>query len=254
MTRKGQKKKNCSQMDTKLNQEEQLSDLVDKLLRMSTISNESKLTLALEHQKEINLITKKIHELELLVMKKPGTKDFNDTSVRTELVTIENFIRWVTENGGEIKGCSVHHFDNYDLGIRVNTDIPISSLVISVPRPIILNLEVAVQSDFKYLLEKDEILSKMPNVALAMFLLYIKFQKDPFWSCYLSILPKSYSTVLYFSLEELEELKGSPTLEIACKQIKSISRQYAYFYKLFHTSQDCVSKVMRKCFTFEEYW
>lgn len=256
MTRKGPKNNNISERYSQSNQEKQLNGLVDKLLKMATVSNECKLTIAFEQQKELNELTQKIHSLELQCMKKRGIQSFHTNSdySRTDPTRLDNFLKWVKENGGEINKCFIDHFENYDLGIRADTDISTSSLVISIPRCIILNLEVAAQSEFKYLLEKDEILSKMPNVALAVFLLYIKFRKDPYWNCYLEILPKTYSTVLYFSWKDLEELKGSPTLEIACKQIKSIARQYAYFYKLFQTSQDSVSKVMKKKFTFGEYW
>lgn len=258
MTRKGQRKKNVSGMqEIKTDQDGELNEFVDKLLRIATMPNESNLTKSLEHHKEIYFITDKINILESrLTQQKSSAKCNVDNSFgnRTDAATIDNFTKWVTENGAEINGCSIHHFDKYDLGLKVNTDIPISSLVISVPRPLMLTVEVASRTDFNHLLEKDQILNNMPNVALAMYLLYIKFKNDSFWKAYLDILPKSYSTVLYFPPEDLEELKGSPTLEIALKQIKSIARQYAYFFKLFHTSDDRICKLMRKHFTYAEYW
>lgn len=257
MTRKGQRKKNNSGIqEIKTNQDGELNEFVDKLLRIATMPNESNLTKSLEHHKEIYCITNKINLLESQLTQKLSANNNVDNSVgnRTHAATIDNFTKWVTENGAEINGCSIHHFDNYDLGIKVNTDIPISSLVISVPRSLMLTVEVASRTDFNHLLEKDQILNNMPNVALAMYLLYIKFKNDIFWQAYVDILPKRYSTVLYFSPEDLEELKGSPTLEIALKQIKSIARQYAYFYKLFHTSEDRICKLLRKRFTYAEYW
>lgn len=94
----------------------------------------------------------------------------------------------------------------------------------------------------------------MPNVLLAVYLLVEKFTPNSFWKPYLDILPKSYNTVLYYSYNELEELKGSPTLEVALRQIKSIVRQYAYFHKLFWNSEDTVSELMKDKFSFAEYW
>lgn len=99
-----------------------------------------------------------------------------------------------------------------------------------------------------------EILKNMPNVLLAIHLLVEKLSDNQFWKPYINILPKTYNTVLYFTVSELEELKGSPTLEIALKQIKNIVRQYAYFHKLFWMSEDPVSDLMKNKFTFSEYW
>lgn len=257
MTRKGQRKKNNSgTQEFKTDQDGELNEFVDKLLRIATMPNESNLTKSLEQQKEIYCITNKINLLESQMTQKGSPNSTVDNTVgnRTDAATIVNFMKWVTENGAKINGCLVDHFDDYDLGIKVNIDIPISSLVISVPRSLMLTLEVASQTDFNNILEKDQILNNMPNVALAMYLLYIKFKNDQFWKAYMDILPKHYSTVLYFSPKDLEELKGSPTLEIALKQIKSIARQYAYFYKLLHTSEDRLCKLMRKHFTYAEYW
>lgn len=257
MTRKGQRKKNISGLlQINSNKEDELNQLVDKLLRIGTLPNESNLTKALEHQRELSLLLDKIETLESQLADHSNAKSCDDKDSvgnRTNAATIENFTKWVTENGAELNGCTITVFKDYDLGLKVNTNIPISSLVISVPPNLMLTVEAASKQDFNDLLEKDQILNNMPNVALAMYLLYIKYKNDPFWKPYFDILPKTYSTVLYFSAEELEELKGSPTLEVALKQIKSIGRQYAYFYKLFRTSHDRVSKLMKNHFTYADY-
>lgn len=254
MTNKSQRRKNISGLqELKPNKNEELIDSVDKLLRVATLPNEANLIKSLEHQREIDFLTNKINILESQLTQTLTPND-NLRVNRTDAITIESFTKWVIENGAKINGCSIQVFENYDLGLRVNTHIQISSLVISVPRSLMLTVEIAAKSEFSHILMKDQILNNMPNVALAMYLLYLKFKQDPFWKAYFDILPATYSTVLYFSLEELEELKGSPTLELALKQIKSIARQYAYFHKLFHTSQDRISKLMRKYFTYAEYW
>lgn len=253
MTRKGRRKNISVPQETSSNNDWELTELVDKLLRIATMPNEANLTKALEHQREIDVVTKKISILESQMRQKTSI-DNSQVNHRTDAATIDNFTKWMTKNGAEINGCSIHLFENYELGVKVDTDIPVSSLVIAVPRNLMLNVEIAAQSEFSDILKKDQILNNMPNVALAMYLLYLKFKKDTFWKAYFDILPLSYTTVLYFSPEELGELKGSPTLEIVLKQIKSIARQYAYFHKLFHTSDDRVSKLMKKHFTYAEYW
>lgn len=50
----------------------------------------------------------------------------------------------------------------------------------------------------------------MPNVALAFHVLNELYDPKSFWKPYLDALPSSYDTVMYFSPDEITELKGSP--------------------------------------------
>lgn len=228
--------------------EKELLDNVDKLLRISTIPQQPNVLKAIENHREISLITERIKALEI-------HKDSEDSvGNRNTVATIDCFTKWAVENGAEFNGCSIVEFKGYELGLKVNTNIPQSSLVLAVPRKIMLSIETAGKSELRHLIEKDQILKNMHNVTLAIFLLLEKFKENSFWKTYINILPKTYSTVLYFTVEELEELRGSPTLEIALRQIKSIARQYAYFHKLFNNSEDVVSRLMRSKFTYKEYW
>ena len=62
--------------------------------------------------------------------------------------------------------------------------------------------------------EKDPILRSMQNVAIAVFLIlekYSKSSKESFWSPYIESLPSSYDTILYFTKDEMELLKFSPS-------------------------------------------
>lgn len=50
----------------------------------------------------------------------------------------------------------------------------------------------------------------MPNVALAFHVLNELYDPKSFWKPYLDALPISYDTVMYFTPDEITELKGSP--------------------------------------------
>lgn len=248
MGRKGQSGHNKPKKSALSRNRKDINELVDKLLRISTILQQNDLSKSLENQKEISIITGKLRNLQI----QPKNKINLDRSAGA--ATIDKFMNWCEENGAQLKGCKIENIEGFDLGLKVCTEIPPSSLVISVPRKLMLTIEAAKKTELKELIEKDQMLANMTNVALAIFLLFEKFKDESFWTPYINILPSAYTTVLYFNTEELEELKGSPTLEIALKQVKSISRQYAYFYKLFHTSNDPVSLLMREKFTYDEYW
>ncbi len=66
---------------------------------------------------------------------------------------------------------------------------------------------VLILSDF---INNDPILSQMPNVALAFHVLNELYDPKSFWKPYLDALPSSYDTVMYFTPDEITELKGSP--------------------------------------------
>ncbi|KAI8432295.1 hypothetical protein MSG28_004715 [Choristoneura fumiferana] len=74
-----------------------------------------------------------------------------------------------------------------------------------------------------------------------------------FWKPYIDVLPDKYSTVLYFTPEELLELKPSPVFESSLNLYRSIARQYAYFYNKIHILDLPVLKSLLEVFTFENY-
>lgn len=250
------KSKNTNKKPKPSKEEKELLDTVDCLLRLTTLPLHNNVSQSLECQKQISSFIDRIKTLEDKLTKKnklPSQNNNETHQPRESKDTIEAFTKWLTENGAELNGCSICSYDSYDLGIKVEKDVKQNSLVIAVPRKIMMSVENCARSIVKDLVDKVEILKNMPNVLLAIYLLVEKFSDNNFWTPYLDILPKAYNTVLYFSVSELEELKGSPTLEVALKQIKSIVRQYAYFHKLFWTSEDPVSDLMRNKFTFNEY-
>lgn len=57
---------------------------------------------------------------------------------------------------------------------------------------------------------KDPLIVHMPNVALALLVLLQRRDPLSFWKPYINMLPQKYTTVLYFSPEEIVQLKGSP--------------------------------------------
>jgi hypothetical protein len=60
------------------------------------------------------------------------------------------------------------------------------------------------------LISEDKILQVMPSVVLSLHLLCERRTPDSIWKPYLDILPDTYTTPLYFTLEDLKYLKGSP--------------------------------------------
>jgi len=165
----------------------------------------------------------------------------------------EEFTAWMKANGAEINDVKITWFKEYGYGIEAEKNFKQGDLLIAVPRKVMLTTEDIQDSLLGPLFRTDPMLQHMPNVALSLRLLVEKFRPDSFWKSYIAVLPTEYTTVLYFKTNELQELKGSPSLEPALKQCRNIARQYAYFRKKFEESSDTASELLREVFTYEQY-
>ncbi len=157
--------------------------------------------------------------------------------------------QWVEELGGEVsKGLRVRDCpEEGGLGLEAAEDLKQGEVVLRVPRRAMMSVDTARDSEIGRLIERDPMLQAMGNVSLALHLLLEKTSPASFWEPYINSLPQSYTTVLYFSSDDLAELRGSPALEDALKQYKYVARQYAYFYRKFEGT------MLKDYFTFDEY-
>ncbi|XP_018333535.1 histone-lysine N-methyltransferase setd3 [Agrilus planipennis] len=231
----------------KSSEESKLTTLVDNLLRVTTAPIQPNVNKALDLQIQIAEIVKEIQALE-------NSRDkITSPSFRSDGATIHQFLNWLNENGAEFEGIEIANFPGYELGLQAKKDLNESSLIISVPRKIMLTTESVSGTPLGSIIQKDALLNNMSNVALTLVLLFEKFKDDSFWKPYIDVLPVNYSTVLYFTYDELKELKGSSVLETALKQIRNICRQYAYLHKMIWTSENPSCKLLKKYFTFNQY-
>lgn len=99
-----------------------------------------------------------------------------------------------------------------EYGLEAAKDLEEGELICAVPRNLMMTLENVENSPLKHLFNTNPILKNMGNITLALFLIieYLKGENS-FWYSYISSLPTKYNTVLYFSADELLELKCSPT-------------------------------------------
>jgi len=98
-------------------------------------------------------------------------------------------------------------------------------------------------------------LSRMPNVLLAVFLHCEKYNPNSFYKPYLDILPSKFNTTLYFTPDEMKYLKDTKTFGTAFNHYKSIVRQFAVLYQMFNlkkTNSDIPDEAI-EMFDFDAY-
>lgn len=188
------------------------------------------------------------------LVKKIQAKQLNDhlfTTNREE--HLEGFTSWLKENGVSMDKVKVVDYGLEGYGLQATEDIKAEEIFLCIPRKLMITDENVKASALGPLVKSDRILSTMPHVALALFLLSEKISGNSFWQPYIDFLPREYSMPLYFTTEELQYLKGSHTFGEALKQHKNIARQYAYFYKMFQTNTTASKLPLRDRFSYNAY-
>lgn len=183
----------------------------------------------------------------------------NKTAIgKNRLAAVERFTEWARANGATFDGISIQQFPQYEFGLMAQKNFQRNELFIQIPKKMILTLdnlsEVAVE-----VIAQMPVLDTMPNVKLAVALVIEKLRGNAsFFKSYLDLLPERYSTVMYFTPNEMNELRGSSAFVMALNQCKHIARQYAFIRKAIQSLKterpDSMLAILKERFTYDLYW
>lgn len=188
----------------------------------------------------------------VMVIEAPIKRKSTNASAAERLANIETFYKWASENGIQYDVLKISQFPGYDLGLEATRDIKAEDQLISIPRKLMLS-EENLDKDFR-----QTQFDSMSNLKLAYALMLETLNLQSFWKSYIDLLPDTYSTVLYYTVEEMEQLRGSNALSQALRQCKAIARQYAFIYNIAQTApqQDKISLLgqqFKEQFSYELY-
>lgn len=154
---------------------------------------------------------------------------FKSSGGKNRSANIESFNKWADENDVKHDGVRIAEFPGFDLGLEATRDIKKGDPIITVPRKLILSEEL-LGSKMSLFHFEPKIMS---NLKLTYVLIREKVKPESFWKPYIDLLPEKYSTVLYYTVNDMQELKGTSALSQAIAQCKNIARQYAMMYQNF---------------------
>lgn len=183
-------------------------------------------------------------------------KSFNG---KNRMATIERFLEWARENGAQFDGVGIKAFPNYELGlVAAGKDFMAGELFAIIPKRLLFTMENLSETVCN-VMNQLPVLDTMPNVKLAFALVIERLNgADSFWLPYLNMLPERYPTVMYFTPNELAELKGTTAFIMALNQCKHIARQYAFIRKAIQNLPckpgDTMMAVLKERFTYDLYW
>lgn len=218
---------------------QKLKELLDQVLDKCTTLPSGNAKKEWEDFLEVRSLLEKVRELE-----KRLTPELPDRADKWPV-----FFKWCLDNGAVTNGITLQALPDDEYGFAAEHDIQEGDQFLGVPLGMMMTTVGARKSKLGALLRDDPIMKSMENVALSMFLiLELCAGGASFWHPYISILPRSFNTVLYFSVDELQLLTGSSVLDEALKLHRSIARQYAYFHKIFRTHPLAKSLPYKDCF------
>ena len=142
------------------------------------------------------------------------------------------FRTWLESLGADLGACELRPCGD-DAGNGLVAAAPISqgAVLASIPEQAYMSTETCKAASIGEFCSKDQLVSLMPNVALALHLLTELHARDSPWKAYIRVLPRTYSVPLYWKNDELQMLKGSPAFLEALNLHRHVARQYAYFHR-----------------------
>ncbi|XP_048578650.1 actin-histidine N-methyltransferase isoform X2 [Nematostella vectensis] len=166
---------------------------------------------------------------------------------------IEEFTQWFKANGGTAEHVEIHDFGDQGLGLRATADLQENQVFVAVPEKLLMSVVTAKKSSLGPLISREHGLRSMPHVVLALHVLCERLHEDSTWAPYLNILPRSYSTCLYFSPDDMMALQGSPSMGEALKQFRGIVKQYVNFFRLVQINPEASRLPLKNSFTFDDF-
>lgn len=130
---------------------------------------------------------------------------------------IEEFQHWMKENGAEFDGVKIAEFSGFEMGLEATKDFKENDLFITIPDKLVMAFDKADES-VKSAAKIVSLIASMPNIGLAFYLMLERLKPNSFWKPYFDVLPDRYSTVMYFTPTDLQELKGNSTIEFLIKK------------------------------------
>uniref|UniRef100_A0A914BUN5 protein-histidine N-methyltransferase n=2 Tax=Acrobeloides nanus TaxID=290746 RepID=A0A914BUN5_9BILA len=149
------------------------------------------------------------------------------------LSKLNDFQNWADKLGIKYDGVAVKETE-MGLSLVAKEDFPSDAIVVKVPRNAIF-----------YILGTDQVVRSVDHVGLALILANEMLKPASKWKEYLSILPPSYSTPLFFSKEQLQQMKPSPAFEESVLMFRTVARHFIYFFMRL-VSEKNLSKNKRK--------
>ncbi|CAH9108328.1 unnamed protein product [Cuscuta epithymum] len=140
-----------------------------------------------------------------------GTEQCDETMANASEVKLEQFLQWLQLNNVELRGSSIKYSNsNKGFGIFSSNDV-CDGILLVVPLDLSITPMRVLQDPLfgphcRAMFEEEEVDDRF---LLILFLMVERLRKNSSWKPYFDILPTKFGNPLWFSDDELSELKGT---------------------------------------------
>ncbi|XP_027350320.1 uncharacterized protein LOC113861594 isoform X2 [Abrus precatorius] len=145
-----------------------------------------------------------------------------------EEAKVETFMQWLQANGAELRGCKIKCCDSRK-GFGIFSDKDVSDgVMLVVPLDLAITPMRVLQDpllgpECRAMFEEGDVDDRL----LMMLLLVVeRLRKNSLWKPYLDMLPTTFGNPLWFTDDELQELRGTPLYRATELQKKSLLSLY----------------------------
>ncbi|KAM9991559.1 hypothetical protein ACTFIZ_004961 [Dictyostelium cf. discoideum] len=162
--------------------------------------------------------------LSFLTINSKLTNDDNDSDNKS----LNEFNKWLINNKVyKNPKIEIKILEKYGRSIVAKQSIKKNEKLISVPKLIIMSNMGGFSHHLpNEIYEASISIGISPTNLQAIFLMYCKLNDKSFWYPYVSVLPKEFTTSIYFTEEELDELQSSKLKEFTIIRKDGIERHY----------------------------
>ncbi|KAK5576462.1 hypothetical protein RB653_007606 [Dictyostelium firmibasis] len=149
-------------------------------------------------------------------------------STLTEEESLNEFNKWLINNKVyKNPKIEIKVLEKYGRSIVAKQPIKKNEKLISVPKLVIMSNMGGFSHHLpSEIYEPSSTMGISPTNLQAIFLMYCKLNERSFWHPYVSVLPKQFTTSIYFSEEELDQLQSSKLKEFTIIRKDGIERHY----------------------------
>ncbi|KAK4578439.1 hypothetical protein RGQ29_028516 [Quercus rubra] len=145
-----------------------------------------------------------------------------------EEAKLERFLQWLQVNGVELRGCKIKHCDSKGFGIFSAANQASDGVLLVVPLDLAITPMRVLQDSLlgpecRAMFEEGEVDDRF---LMNLFLTLERLRKNSSWKPYLNMLPTSFGNPLWFTDDELLELKGTTLYRATELQKKKLQTLY----------------------------
>ncbi len=140
-------------------------------------------------------------------------------------------LKWLADGGSTFEKLKIRFYSPDYRGVHAARDIKKGEIILYVPKPLIITLEMAIGSPIgKKMYEKGlrQRLISPKHSFLSTFIMQERRKEVSEWHIYIDILPKCFNNFpIFFTEEEKAWLEGSPFLDqVQEKVISSLLKSF----------------------------